>query len=63
MTLPREKTRKIFVGGVQVGGGAPVTVQSMTNTLTTDINATCAQISALEKAGCDIARVSIPDEE
>jgi len=63
MTLPREKTRRIFVGGVQVGGGAPVTVQSMTNTLTTDIKATCAQIAALEKAGCDIVRVSIPDEE
>ena len=63
MTLPRKKTRSINVGGIQVGGGAPVTVQSMTNTLTTDIKATCAQIAALEKAGCDIARVSIPDEK
>jgi (E)-4-hydroxy-3-methylbut-2-enyl-diphosphate synthase len=63
MTLPLKKTRKIMVGGVQVGGGAPVTVQSMTNTLTTDIKATCAQIKALQKAGCDIVRVSVPDEE
>ncbi len=63
MTLPREKTRRIIVGGVQVGGGAPVSIQSMTNTLTTDIKATCAQVAALEKAGCDIARISIPDEE
>jgi (E)-4-hydroxy-3-methylbut-2-enyl-diphosphate synthase len=62
MSLPRDKTRVLFVGGVQVGGGANITVQSMTNTPTTDVRATSAQILALENAGCDIVRVSVPDE-
>ena len=52
-----------MVGNVPVGGLAPISVQSMTNTLTTDVNATVAQIQALEKAGADIVRVSVPDEE
>jgi (E)-4-hydroxy-3-methylbut-2-enyl-diphosphate synthase len=52
-----------MVGNVPVGGDAPITVQSMTNTLTTDVEATLAQIRALEAAGCDIVRVSCPDEE
>lgn len=57
------KTRQIDVGGVKVGGGAPVTVQSMTNTNTADIKATIAQIKALETAGCELVRVAVPDAE
>lgn len=56
----RRKTRQIMVGNVPVGGDAPITVQSMTNTETTDVSATVAQIRALEKAGADIVRVSVP---
>ncbi len=56
----RRKTRQIMVGNVPVGGDAPITVQSMTNTETTDVAATVAQIRALEKAGADIVRVSVP---
>lgn len=59
----RRKSRQISVGSVKVGGDAPITVQSMTNTLTTDVAATVAQIRALEDAGADIVRVSCPDEE
>lgn len=55
-------TRQIDVGGVQVGGGAPVSVQSMTNTDTRDVQATLAQIQRLKDAGCDIVRVSVYDE-
>ena len=51
------------VGAVNVGGDAPVSVQSMTNTRTSDIEATLAQLRALEQAGCDIVRVTVPDEE
>ena len=54
-------TRQIFVGGVPVGGDAPVTIQSMTNTRTDDVQATVAQILQLEKAGCQIIRVAVPD--
>ena len=54
-------TRKINVGGVSVGGGAPVSIQSMTNTPTHDVEATLAQIWALASAGCDIVRVAVPD--
>ncbi len=56
----RRKTRQIMVGNVPVGGDAPISVQSMTNTETTDVAATVAQIHALEKAGADIVRVSVP---
>ena len=59
----RRNTRQIFVGPVPVGGNAPITVQSMTNTDTADVDATVAQIIRLEKAGCDIIRVAIPDME
>lgn len=58
-----KKTRQIFIGGVAVGGGAPVTVQSMTNTVTSDVPSTIAQIRALEAAGCEIVRVAVPDME
>ncbi len=59
----RRKSRQIHVGSVAVGGDAPITVQSMTNTLTSDAAATIEQIRALEVAGADIVRVSCPDED
>lgn len=59
----RRKSRQIFVGKVPVGGDAPITVQSMTNTLTSDAAATIGQIRKLEAAGADIVRVSCPDVE
>jgi (E)-4-hydroxy-3-methylbut-2-enyl-diphosphate synthase len=62
-SIDRRKSRKIYVGDVAVGGDSPITVQSMTNTLTSDVKATVAQIHALEEAGVDIVRVSCPDEE
>lgn len=55
-------TRQIQIGGVTVGGGAPVRIQSMTNTRTDDVEATVVQIRALETAGCEIVRVAVPDE-
>jgi (E)-4-hydroxy-3-methylbut-2-enyl-diphosphate synthase len=61
--IPRRKTRKILVGSVKIGGGALVSVQSMTKTDTRDIHATVAQIRRLEKAGCEIVRVAVVDEE
>src|SRR6201995_3562736 len=61
-TIVRRKSRQIHVGSVAVGGDAPITVQSMTNTLTADAEATIAQVRALEEAGADIVRVSCPDE-
>jgi len=57
----RRKTRELKVGTVGVGGGSPISVQSMTNTNTADVSATVAQIKALEKAGCEIVRVAVPD--
>ena len=54
-------TRQILVGGVPVGGGAPITIQSMTNTRTDDVTATVDQIHRLEEAGCQIIRVAVPD--
>ncbi len=59
----RRKSRQIHVGKVPVGGDAPITVQSMTNTLTSDVQATIDQVRALEVAGADIVRISCPDEE
>ena len=61
--IERRQSRKIRVGDVEVGGDAPISVQSMTNTLTTDVNGTVAQILRLEEAGADIVRVSCPDQE
>jgi len=57
----RRKSRQIMVGSVPVGGDAPISVQTMTNTLTTDVKATVAQINAATEAGADIVRVSVPD--
>lgn len=61
--MTRNETKRINVGGVAVGGGAPVSVQSMTNTKTDDIEATLAQISRLREAGCEIVRLAVPDME
>jgi (E)-4-hydroxy-3-methylbut-2-enyl-diphosphate synthase len=58
----RRKSRQIMVGNVPVGGDAPITVQTMTNTLTTDVAGTVAQVQAAADAGADIVRVSVPDE-
>lgn len=57
----QRNSRQIRIGSVRVGGGAPVTVQSMTKTDTRDVQATVAQIKSLEKAGCDIVRLAVPD--
>ncbi|WP_322893568.1 MULTISPECIES: flavodoxin-dependent (E)-4-hydroxy-3-methylbut-2-enyl-diphosphate synthase [unclassified Yoonia] len=61
--IERRKSRQIMVGNVPVGGDAPITVQTMTNTLTTDIKGTIAQVQAAADAGADIVRISVPDEE
>ena len=61
--IQRRKSRQIHVGKIPVGGGAPITVQSMTNTPTSDVAATVGQIRQLESAGADIVRVSCPDQE
>jgi (E)-4-hydroxy-3-methylbut-2-enyl-diphosphate synthase len=60
--MDRKKTRQISIGGVKVGGDAPISVQSMTKTDTRDVGGTVAQILRLEAAGCEIVRVAIPDE-
>ena len=59
--FPRRKTRSIAVGGVVIGGGAPVVVQAMTKTDTRDVRATVAQVRQLEKAGAEIVRLAVPD--
>jgi (E)-4-hydroxy-3-methylbut-2-enyl-diphosphate synthase len=61
--IMRRKSRQIRVGSVLIGGDAPISVQSMTNTLTSDARSTIAQIKRLEDAGADIVRVSCPDED
>jgi len=61
--IQRRKSRKIRVGAVEIGGDAPITVQTMTNTLTSDAHATIAQVKRIEDAGCDIVRISCPDAE
>src|ERR1041385_9269822 len=60
---PRRVSRQIMVGGVPVGGGAPVSVQSMTTTLTADVNATLQQIAELTATGCQIVRVAVPSQD
>jgi (E)-4-hydroxy-3-methylbut-2-enyl-diphosphate synthase len=62
-SIKRKKTRRIKVGNVSVGDTAPIAVQSMTNTFTQDIQSTVSQIHRLEKAGCEIVRVAVPDHE
>ena len=61
--IKRKKTKKIKVGKVEVGGDAMISVQSMTNTLTTNIPATIKQVNELSEAGADIVRISCPDKE
>ncbi len=58
----RKKTKRIYIGHIPIGNGAPIAVQSMTNTNTNDIESTVKQIKELKKAGCEIVRVAIPDE-
>lgn len=61
--LHRQHTRTVQIGGVCIGGGAPVAIQSMTNTRTEDVAATVAQIHRLEQAGCEIIRCTVPTPE
>jgi Enzyme involved in the deoxyxylulose pathway of isoprenoid biosynthesis len=61
--INRRKTRPVYVGNVKIGDGAPIVVQSMTDTKTHDIEATLNQINRLAKAGCEIIRVAVPREE
>jgi len=61
--INRRKSRQIMVGSVPVGGDAPISVQTMTNTLTTDVDATVRQVLTAERAGADIVRISVPDED
>lgn len=60
---PRRRTRRIKVGSVDVGGDAPISVQSMTTTATTDVNSTLQQIAELTASGCDIVRVACPSQD
>ncbi len=61
--INRRKSRKVYVGNVPIGGDAPISVQSMTKTKTSDVKATLKQIYQLTEAGCDIVRVAVPDKE
>ena len=63
MSTYREHTKVIQIGNRKIGGGNPILIQSMTNTKTEDVQATTAQILALEKAGCDIIRCAVPTME
>ena len=63
MSFKRRKTREINIGGVKIGGDNPIAIQSMCNTDTRDVKATVDQIKRLEKAGCEIIRVAVPDME
>lgn len=63
MMIERRKTRKVFVGDVAIGGGAPITVQSMLNTKTVDVEGSLKQIEELKKVGCDLIRLAVPDEQ
>ncbi len=63
MTIPRRKSKAIHIGNVTIGGGAPIVVQSMTNTDTRDIETTVRQINELKEVGCEIIRVAVPDME
>ena len=60
--IERKKTKQVMVGNVPIGGGAPVVIQSMTNTDTADMPATLRQINELSEAGCQLVRITVPDE-
>ncbi len=61
ISFSRSHTRQVIAGGLPIGGGAPITVQSMTNVPTTDIEAVCNQINMLANRGAEIVRVAVPD--
>ena len=61
--IKRRTTRQIQIGQMVIGGDAPISVQSMTNTMTNDVEATVRQIHQLESAGCELIRVAVPDRE
>ncbi len=61
--MHRQNTKSIQIGNRTIGGGAPILIQSMTNTRTEDVEATVAQILALEQAGCEIIRATVPTQE
>ncbi|MCR5054821.1 MAG: flavodoxin-dependent (E)-4-hydroxy-3-methylbut-2-enyl-diphosphate synthase, partial [Lachnospiraceae bacterium] len=61
--MQRMKTKEVNIGGVKIGGDNPIRIQSMTNTKTEDTEGTVAQIKALEEAGCEIVRCTVPTEE
>ena len=61
--IKRKKTKEINVGALKIGGENPISVQSMTNTLTKNISSTVAQIKEIEEAGADLVRVSCPDKD
>ena len=61
--IERRKTRKVYVGDVAIGGDAPITVQSMLNTKTVDVEGSLKQIEGLRKVGCDLIRLAVPDEQ
>jgi (E)-4-hydroxy-3-methylbut-2-enyl-diphosphate synthase len=63
VVMERRKSKRVDIGGVAVGGGAPIVVQSMTNSDTRDVNATVRQIQELEEVGCELVRVAVPDAE
>lgn len=63
LEINRKRTRQIYVGNIPLGGGAPIAVQSMTNTFTADVDSTVSQIIRLQNAGCEIVRVAVPDED
>ena len=62
MMSPRRKSKPVHVGDVQVGGDAPIAVQSMCATITANVDATVAQLDQLKEAGCDIVRIAVPDK-
>ncbi len=59
--MQRRKTKKVFFGDVAVGGDSPISIQSMTNTKTKNVKKTVSQIHELEKVGCELIRVAVPD--
>ena len=61
--MKRQNSRQVVIGGITIGGGAPVVVQSMTNTPTQDVTATVKQIKRLISAGCELVRLAVPDME
>ncbi len=63
LEINRKRTRQIYVGNIPLGNGAPIAVQSMTNTFTADVDSTVSQIVRLQNAGCEIVRVAVPDED